>query len=892
MVAVVAEQPNHQAEVDADLFSGVIRGRLSRQVSRFDQATAGQAAPTDLAVATTQTASTGAVDAPSLFRLNVVVPTAKQEDLVSPRTSKSQPQAYTSSAQEAHPVEIITNLNLQRISGADITIDGQLNESVWNQSPALDRMIVVEPDTLVEPSFTTHTRIFYTETGLYVAADMVQPHDTLVQRLSARDKDLNRDGFAITIDTSGQGLFGFWFAINLGDSKEDGKVLPERNFSREWDGAWQGATSVTDKGWSAEIFIPWSIIAMPPGEAERRMNFFVSRKVAHLNERYGWPALPFTGSRFMSALQPMHMQDVNPKQQWEAFPYVTTSADGIYDEQDSKVGVNFSWRPAPNMQVSGAVNPDFGAVESDDVVVNLTAYETYFPEKRFFFLEGSEVFQTTPRSAQMRGSSFSGSGARVAPSTYNPEPTAVVNTRRIGGAARHLDVPDGITIAGPEQSRPTDLLGAVKVVGQTDQVRFGVLGALEDDVELRAEVDETEEEVLLLSEGRDFGIARVLWDRPMQEGRQSHGYIHTFVDTPEYEAMVHGLDSHFLANGGKMSIDTQLLHSDVEDELGYGGFADIRYTPKQGTFHRISFDYLDDKLNISDMGFLRRNDLQGFRYTRFNNVSKGLPSYLRGRNIGVFSAAQVNQHGELINGYLGTGFTFYFNNQSTINMQYSYRPSLVDDRSSYGNGAYETESGAFAVVTYGTDSSKKFSYSVQVGKRDDELGDPAYFADFGITVSPVTRFTFDYDIRLRDSKGWVLYSGDSDFTRYFSEQLTQIISLDLFFTARQQFRTTLQWTGVDADERDFWLLPEETGPLLPRMADPMEDPSDFTISRLAAQVRYRWEIAPLSDLFVVYTRGANITDEEDESFGQLFSNAIDEAIVDKLIVKLRYRFGS
>ena len=157
----------------------------------------------------------------------------------------------------------------------------------------------------------------------------------------------------------------------------------------------------------------------------------------------------------MSALQAMVMNDVNPKQQWEVFPYASTSADGIYEETDQKVGMNFSWRPAPNLQLTGAVNPDFGSVESDDVVVNLTAYETFFPEKRLFFLEGSEVFETSPRSTPMRGSR--GGGARVAPLTYTVEPTTVLNTRRIGGSAKDLDVPDGIEIAGPELSK-TDRL--------------------------------------------------------------------------------------------------------------------------------------------------------------------------------------------------------------------------------------------------------------------------------------------------------------------------------------------------------------------------------------------------------------------------------------------------
>ena len=788
-------------------------------------------------------------------------------------------------------VEIPPEMRLVRIPNAEVQIDGHLDDAAWNRMSGFERMVVIEPDTLDEPEYKTCIRIFHTDEGLYVSADMVQPADTLVHRLSARDQDLNRDGFGITIDTSGKGLFGFWFAINLGGSMEDGKVLPERSFSREWDGAWHGATAVTKSGWSAEMFIPWSIIAMPPSEAERRMSFFANRKVAHKNERYGWPALPFTKARFMSAMQPIAMSEVNPKQQWALFPYAATTSDGIHEENAGKVGVNFSWRPAGNMQVTGTVNPDFGAVESDDVVVNLTAFETYFPEKRLFFLEGSEVFNTSPRSNTSRMSSR-GSGARSAPSTWNPEPTTMLNTRRIGGSAKDVDIPDDVSVDGPELSRPTDLLGAVKLVGQSSDFRYGFLGAMENDVELRGTLDETGEDVIVTSSGRDFGVARVVWERQSGTGRQAHGYMGTFADSPSYQALVHGIDSHFLTQNGRWTIDTQLLNSNVDSELGYGAFADIRYTPKQGVTHRISMDFLDDTLDISDLGFLRRNNVQGMRYTRFHNTSRGLPGFVRSRSLGLFSAFQTNDEGEVINGYAGFGLSYFFKNQGLINLQTSYRPQLVDDRSSYGEGSYETEPGWYMVVTYGSDAAKRFAYSVQGGIRTDELGDHAQLADIGFTLTPMNRLNLDFDIRFRHSPGWVLYDGDRNFNRYTSDQLSYLFSMDYFITAKQQIRATMQWTGVSAHERDFWQLPDEVGSLVVRDRDPMAESSDFTISRLTAQLRYRWEIAPMSDFFLVYTRGANVAELESHEFDKLFKEALKEPIVDLWVMKLRYRFGS
>ena len=158
--------------------------------------------------------------------------------------------------------------------------------------------ITLEPDTLVPGRFSTRMRVLYSDSGLYVSADMEQPADSLVQRLSGRDVRDNRDSFSVTIDTSGEGRYGFWFGVNLGDALMDGTVLPERKFSNEWDGPWYGRSRQTDNGWSMEMYIPWSVVSMPASGEVRKMGMYVSRKVAYLNERWGWPTLPPTRAQF------------------------------------------------------------------------------------------------------------------------------------------------------------------------------------------------------------------------------------------------------------------------------------------------------------------------------------------------------------------------------------------------------------------------------------------------------------------------------------------------------------------------------------------------------------------------------------------------------------------
>ena len=101
----------------------------------------------------------------------------------------------------------------------------------------------------------------------------------------------------------------------------------------------------------------------------------------------------------------------------------------------------------------------------------------------------------------------------------------------------------------------------------------------------------------------------------------------------------------------------------------------------------------------------------------------------------------------------------------------------------------------------------------------------------------------------------------------------------------------MQWAGIRAEEEDIYTIPANDGELIRTMRSPLDNGRNFTVSRLTAQLRYRWEIGPLSDLFVVYTRGSNLPDQIDETFSDLFLDALDEPIVDIFVVKLRYRFG-
>ena len=138
----------------------------------------------------------------------------------------------------------------------DIVIDGELTESEWMTAQVYQDFSVISPDTLEPAPEKTEMFVLYTERGMYVGARMEQAKSAFVERLSSRDDYLQRDRISVSIDASGEGLYAYWFAINLGGTMQDGTILPERQYSNNWDGPWQGATARGDTYWTAEFFLP------------------------------------------------------------------------------------------------------------------------------------------------------------------------------------------------------------------------------------------------------------------------------------------------------------------------------------------------------------------------------------------------------------------------------------------------------------------------------------------------------------------------------------------------------------------------------------------------------------------------------------------------------------
>ena len=764
---------------------------------------------------------------------------------------------------------------LARQSGdVRMRIDGRLDEAAWQGLEVHDDFRLIDPDTLTPGALPTRVRMFYTERGLYLGVDMVQDQATLVEHLSGRDQGmLNRDYFSFTLDTSGEGRYGFWFQLALGDSVADGTILPERNYSTSWDGAWRGATARTAEGWSAEYFVPWALVNMPKTDDLRTIGIFAQRNVAYVDERYAWPPLPWTRPKFMSAFQPLGLEGVSPRQQYGLTPYVAAAYDRFAKgDPTPKAGVDLFWRPSSNFQLTSTLNPDFGNVEADDVVVNLSAYETFFPEKRLFFQEGQEVFTTNSR---MWGSA------------------SILHTRRMGAPAVRPDAPTGYAISRADLRRPADLLGAVKATGQSGAVRYGFLGVAEDDAQFDAwHADGSH--VALSQAGRDFGALRMLYENA-NGGYKALGFISTAMQHPTRSANVTAVDGQYISGDGRWRASSQFIASDTTGvgEDGVGGFVDLVFTPRQGVSHYLSLDAFDDAIQLNDMGYLRRNDYRQVKY----RVRVSNPNFGNFRNMRTYIRVDRmwNTAGQVVDSEVSIDQRLVFQNLSQVRLSGGVKPSHFDDRSSFGNGVYRLDDAWEAELRYYSDSSRRFAYSVRQQWQQEPADGGVYRRTQGMVQwRPTDRMTMGVGVRYVDREAWLLHQSDGAFTAFAADELMPNLDLSYFFSARQQLRMAFQWVAVKAQERSFYQMPDTPGFLVSRTKPASDSADDFAISRMNLQVRYRWEIAPLSDLFVVYTNNAGLPYSETagKDFGQLFTETFEQTTGENVVLKFRYRFGS
>ncbi|HEY4642437.1 MAG TPA: DUF5916 domain-containing protein, partial [Thermoanaerobaculia bacterium] len=357
-----------------------------------------------------------------------------------------------------------------------ITIDGDLSDAAWQSAPEFTDFTQHDPDDGKPSTLATSVRIVYDDKAIYFGVKMADDHLPTALR-TRRDNFVNDDYLSINIDAQHDRLSGNAFTVTPAGEQLDTVLFNDIGEDVSWDGVWESAITTGNDGWIAEIRIPFSQLRFPEQPAHV-WGLNITRRITRLNEVVRIVNTPKGGTGFVSHFADIDgIAGIHRGRPLEMVPYGVARSDvrSRFDRtnpflQPSKQkldgGLDVKYALTSTLTLTGTINPDFGQVEVDPAVVNLSQFETFYPEKRPFFTEGFQIFNFGDSPAPEHWSFFNS--------------PAFFYSRRIGRS------PQGsINAAFVDAPTDTTILGAGKLTGKVGNWTVGVLDALTDNENAR-----------------------------------------------------------------------------------------------------------------------------------------------------------------------------------------------------------------------------------------------------------------------------------------------------------------------------------------------------------------------------------------------------------------------
>src|SRR5438132_7482615 len=341
-------------------------------------------------------------------------------------------------------------------------IDGKDNDGVWQLAQVISTFRQFRPVEDADPTVRTEAKVAYDDRNFYAFVRAFDPHpDSILKLLARRDIRVCCDQIKIVIDSYHDRRTGYEFAVNPAGVKRDYAICSDSGEDDAWDGVWEVAATVDSLGWTAEFRIPLSQLRYAHADTNT-FGFAVWRDIQRYTERVSWPVYRQSQSGFASQLGDVTgLVGLPAPRRREVAPYMVAKnvsvprSPGFDRSQELTAGADLKYGLTSNVTLDATVNPDFGQVEADPAVLNLTAFETFFQERRPFFVAGTGVFRFDVNCSQV-----------------NCNGERLFYSRRIGRAPE---------LPGNDPSSPiaTTIYGAAKVTGRLPGGQtVGVLDAI------------------------------------------------------------------------------------------------------------------------------------------------------------------------------------------------------------------------------------------------------------------------------------------------------------------------------------------------------------------------------------------------------------------------------
>ena len=771
-----------------------------------------------------------------------------------------------------------------------IHVDGRLDEASWAQAQVVSDFTQVDPEEGRPVSERTEARILFDDEALYIG---VRLHDRErpSMRLGRRDMDLmDSDWLGVVIDSYHDHRTAFSMDVNPAGVQRDAvKSMGSGGKEQDdlsWDAVWEAKATVDEGGWTAEYRIPFSQLRFGTA-VEQTWGIQLERVIGRRKE---YAVLSFTPKSEAGGIPTyghlVGLRDIEPGNRLEVLPYVVARSERVDpgpnpfrtdSEYFRSAGVDLLYRVTSDFAVNASINPDFGQVEVDPAVVNLTVYETFFEEKRPFFIEGSEIFDFGRNT----------SGGRL------------FYTRRIGrnpqlGAPTSAsDSPDAATI-----------LGAAKVTGKTASGwSLGIIEAVTDREDARYLAPDGSEanfgveplsNYLVARARKDAGqgrssvggmftaVNRDLTTQPMQDALRSSAYsggmdfrlesanrvwavagsaaFSRVAGTPEAMTRVQRAGNHFFQrpDAEHLSVDT--------DATSLSGYSIGASVTRQGGQHwrgNVAVAATSPAFEVNDIGFQTRTDRRDFA-ANLSYVQNTPGSFFRNYTLGSTLRLEHNYDWQRILGISNLQFSFRTLDFWGGAIGVTRFLSANDDRGTRGGPLMERPANTTGFFHLGSDSRKPLSVFTTIDGSRDAYDGWAAGAEVVAIIRPSPRWNLrvgpsfsrsltqaQYVGTVPDATATATYGARYLFAPLFQTTLVMETRLDVTFTPKLSFQLYAQPFISSGDYREVGSLDApQSYSFTPWNGD--HPNFDFNFRSLRGTAVLRWEYRPGSTLYLAW----------------------------------------
>jgi hypothetical protein len=789
-----------------------------------------------------------------------------------------------------------------------VKLDGVLDEAVWREAAVTGQFTQQRPKPGVPEKFPTEVRVLYDDAALYVGAVMHDVAlDSIPRELTARDNTGNSDFFGIFLDTYNDHLNGYGFIVTSSGVQLDSRYSPAGGEDFNWNAVWESRAALQGTDWVVEMRIPYSAIRFSTADVQHwGLNFMRQRK--RDNAAYFWNEVKPQVDGFVNQWGELTgVQGVKPPLRLSLTPYVSgyvndnpLNAAGTKRTTTSfNGGADIKWGINESFTLDATLVPDFGQVQSDNQVLNLSPFEVQFNENRQFFTEGTELFN--------KGNLFYSRRVGATPiGFYGVTP----------GANERI-------VRNPSETR---LLNATKVSGRTSKgLGIGVFNALSNDMYATIRNTESGQEREVLTQPfANYNIA------VLDQSLKHNSYV-SLINTnvtragSTYDANVTGGLFRFANPKNTYAVDGRVVYSrrrgtefgstqEVSDRDGYKyqvGLSKISGNFTWGYNHGIE----SDTYNPNDLGILFGNnnitnslDLAYRKYKQFWKVNN---LYVFG-NVSHTLLYKPTLY-QALNFYLGANTTFT-KSFWQLGFDLNVDPVTHDffEPRTYPLGDYYVRVPANTrfVFFFNSDSRKKFAFNWNVGTQqyaqDDRLTNRPRRTGYSLGAYPRYRvndhLTFRYNVDwslVENQIGYVNgglsaseildqpFTGQTILGRRDVATIANVASVAYTFTNRMSFTLRLRHYTSNVRYFDFATLGK----------DGQETPAayqrnrDNTYNAFNIDAVYSWWFAPGSQLSIVWKNAGStylLAEQATPQFFDNFNNTINTPHNNSVSVKVLY----